>query len=514
VTLTSGALALGGSSTLSGQAVTSGGAGTGTLSLNGGSIGFASSGVTISNALAITGTVEFGGSTTNGLASNAITFGGATTIAANSVLTSPSSGTTTQNSVAFNSSVIPLSTVTLGGNISVLPASGSKFIFDDAIGDNGSGFGITIGNGTTTGTVVMGSNTTNPNTYSGATSVLSGTLDVAATQALNNSTLVTTSTAGSTVFDSTVSSHAFTFGGLSGTGNLGLQDNATTPNAVALSVGNNNTSTSYSGTLSGAGSVTKIGTGALTLSGGNTYTGATLVKAGSLNVTGSLAAGSAVTVGNNTAVATLAGNGTINGSLTTTATTSFAAHVAPGAVAGQVGTLHVGSLGFSVGDGTNFDFDLGATLGNTSAGGSLNDEIVMAGGTLNFGGSAFFNFDALTALSTSGTYTLIDDSAGSITGFNAANFHATGTGGDVATFSVVGNDLVVTFSSGGTESTQYYYTGGTSHDFTAAGNFNDAASGAMCMPPARARPAMSSSPPTRRRICLRPSARTRSRSTA
>jgi len=90
---------------------------------------------------------------------------------------------------------------------------------------------------------------------------------------LQDSTVITGGTG--IVFDSSVGSHAFTFGGLSGSANLALQDNAGTPNAVTLSVGNNNGSTTYSGVLSGAGALTKIGTGALTLSNTNTFTGVT-----------------------------------------------------------------------------------------------------------------------------------------------------------------------------------------------------------------------------------------------
>jgi autotransporter-associated beta strand protein len=53
-------------------------------------------------------------------------------------------------------------------------------------------------------------------------------------------------------------------------------------NNDALSIGGNNGSTTYSGTLSGGGSLTKNGTGTLTLSASNTYSGLTTVSGGTL----------------------------------------------------------------------------------------------------------------------------------------------------------------------------------------------------------------------------------------
>jgi len=53
-----------------------------------------------------------------------------------------------------------------------------------------------------------------------------------------------------------------------------------------MTVGGNNANTTYSGALSGQGSLTKVGTGNLILSGNNTYTGTTYVKEGTLKVQG------------------------------------------------------------------------------------------------------------------------------------------------------------------------------------------------------------------------------------
>jgi hypothetical protein len=55
------------------------------------------------------------------------------------------------------------------------------------------------------------------------------------------------------VFDSSVSDHAFTLGALSGSSGLSLLDSAGNP--VLLSVGKKGTNTTYTGGLSGSGSL-------------------------------------------------------------------------------------------------------------------------------------------------------------------------------------------------------------------------------------------------------------------
>jgi autotransporter-associated beta strand protein/T5SS/PEP-CTERM-associated repeat protein len=79
-----------------------------------------------------------------------------------------------------------------------------------------------------------------------------------------------------------------------------------------LSVGGDNTSTSFSGNLNGTGGLTKEGTGTFTLPTAQPYTGATAVTGGTLRVTGSIANSSGVTAstaGNFEAV----GNQTVKG---------------------------------------------------------------------------------------------------------------------------------------------------------------------------------------------------------
>ncbi len=212
--------------------------------------------------------------------------------------------------------------------------------------------------------------------------------------------------------------------------------------------------------------------GVQTLSGANTYTGTTTVASGTLNLIGSLASGSAVTVGNNTGVAMVEGTGTISGALSTSTTGSNIAYVAPGAV-GTVGTLNVGSLGFTIGAGTQFDYAINTS---TAVGGSSNGLIAMTGGTLSIGGTGIvFNFDQISSLTTGTAYTLIDG-ATTISGFSASDFSATGIGSDTATFSENDGDTAILVTINSASTPKYNFTGTNSNTFTDPGNYFTAAS--------------------------------------
>ena len=158
-----------------------------------------------------------------------------------------------------------------------LAPSGGTATFSGSIGDGTGGVSLTI-NGT--GTQILAG----ANTYSGATTILAGTLNLSNQYAVQNSTL--TMAGGALTLDQSVAGHAFTIGGLSGSGNIALQDNAVTPDPVALTVGGNNASTTFTGALAGLGSLTKGGNGVLTLTGTNTYSGATVISAGTLQLNG------------------------------------------------------------------------------------------------------------------------------------------------------------------------------------------------------------------------------------
>jgi YVTN family beta-propeller protein/autotransporter-associated beta strand protein len=111
-----------------------------------------------------------------------------------------------------------------------------------------------------------------PSTYTGATNVNAGTLQAGVANAFSPLSAFTVA-AGATLdlnnFDQNV-------GSLAGAG-------AVTLGAATLFTGSDNTSTTFSGTISGSGGLTKIGPGMLTLSGTSTYSGLTMIAGGLVN---------------------------------------------------------------------------------------------------------------------------------------------------------------------------------------------------------------------------------------
>ncbi|MGA2066341.1 MAG: autotransporter-associated beta strand repeat-containing protein, partial [Thermoguttaceae bacterium] len=159
--------------------------------------------------------------------------------------------------------------------LTLSPTDGATHTFSGLIAGGGS-YG-TIGlvmNGT--GTQVLAG----ANTFTGGTTISAGTLALGNSLALQYSTLGL-SGSGALSFGGLT---AATLGGLTGGGNLTLTNTASAP--VALSVGNNNANTSYSGTINGSGSLIKVGIGTLTVTGSQTYSGPTVIRAGTLQLVG------------------------------------------------------------------------------------------------------------------------------------------------------------------------------------------------------------------------------------
>jgi len=205
-----------------------------------------------------------------------------------------------------------------------------------------------------------------------------------------------------------------------------------------------------SGLVTGAGSLTKSGTGALVLTGSNAYSGSTAVTAGTLLINGNQSSATgAISVATG---ATLGGTGSAGGSATISGT------LAPGSF--SVGSLSVGSL--SLGAAATFAAELGrsagtpvsdsvAATGSVSLASGANLKLTLGGGLTDPAiGNIFYlvNNDGSDAIS--GVFTQLNGAAttlseGSLFTWNSgqwtityqANFGTSFTGGnDIAIMAV------------------------------------------------------------------------------
>jgi autotransporter-associated beta strand protein len=298
--------------------------GTGPLVLNGGN--FQSNGtVTLTNLFTVGGPATVGGS-------NSLTFAGAGTLNTGSVLTVNNSATTTFSAVLSG-----------GGGVT----------------DAG------------TGTLILAA----ANAYTGPTLINMGTLQLGVANAIPSGSAVTVASAG------TVDLNDFNdaIGSLAGAGNVSLGNGI-------LSSGANNTSTTFSGQISGAGGLTKAGSGTFILTGNNNYTGPTTVLAGALIVNGAQ-------TGSNVAVssgATLGGAGTL-GSITA------AGIVSPGGPGTAV--LRSGNVVFNA--GSMFTVKLNGTTAGTGF-----DQLNVSG-TANLTANPTLSISAGFAANVGDTFTII-----------------------------------------------------------------------------------------------------------
>ncbi len=127
------------------------------------------------------------------------------------------------------------------------------------------------------------------NTYTGDTRILAGTLNAANYAALAGTTLDMKSGDTGSIGFTVAQTGTYQIGGLTGSRNLANGGDT-------LAIGGNGTSTTYSGTLSGAGGLVKAGSGTLTLTGSNSYTGGTELQGGTLALGSAGAIGSSGTI--------------------------------------------------------------------------------------------------------------------------------------------------------------------------------------------------------------------------
>ncbi len=372
-TLTAGTLAAGNDSAL----------GTGTLTLNGGTLQASGAARTLANNLTVggnfavggtndltlSGTVGLGtgtriitvnntGSTTlagviSGTAllskagagtltlSGANTYSGGTTVSAGTLQSGGSNSLGTTGTVTINAG----GTIDLSGNtqtFATLSGAGNLSNIGSLTVNAGTFSGPISGVGSLTKATAGSLTLSGANTYSGGTTLALGTLIAGSDSAFGTGTVTisgvtTLQASGTRSLSNTVAVGSnFT---ISGTGTLTMGGAVALGGASRTLTVSSTGSTTFGGVISN-GSLTKAGTGSLTLSGANTYTNTTLT-------TGTLVAGSDSAFG----TGTLALNG------------------------GTVQASGTRSLGNNITVGSNF-----------AIGGAATDDLIL-GGTVNLGGT-------------------------------------------------------------------------------------------------------------------------------
>ena len=143
--------------------------------------------------------------------------------------------------------------ITLVDDLSFSAFAGAVLTVSGPISESGGSKGVSVNGG---GTLVLAV----PNSYSGNTTVNGGVLQLNDPNAVQNSTVVVNA-AGGVTFGTGIGT--FNVAGLSGGAGFALADIG--GGAVTLSVGGNNQNTTYGGSLTGVGNLTKVGNGTLTL---------------------------------------------------------------------------------------------------------------------------------------------------------------------------------------------------------------------------------------------------------
>ncbi len=206
-----------------------------------------------------------------------------------------------------------------------------------------------------------------------------------------------------------------------------------------MTIGSNNLNTTFSGIIQNTGSLTKIGTGTLTLSGANTYPGRTTVSAGALQVSNQSGSGTgtgAVQVN----AGTLSGKGIIAGGVTVGTGSGAGAFLAPSEGAFKATTLTIQSALSFKADGT-YSYKL-----NTRK--VKGDKVVANGVTIETGAQFAFKAVANRKLTAGTVFTAINNTAATPIAGTFANLP------DDSTFTI------------GNNSYQADYQGGDGNDLT------------------------------------------------
>jgi len=370
-----------------GSAVTIGA--TGTLDLNGfsntiGSLATASTGI-VDNTASGAATLTLGDSTSTTFAGSIQNTGGTLSLVKNGTGTLALTGDNTfAGSFTINN-----------GIVTVQSATGAAI----------SGDRVIIGDGVAGHTAVLRTSNAFNNIYNNAEFAFTTIVTID-----NNGTLDLNS------FHESIGSIASAPGIAAGSGLGTISLGA----AGFLNVGINNLSTTFNGTITGtgAGILTKLGTGAWTLTSASTYSGATNINAGTLlanNTVGSATGTSTVTINSG---GTLGGKGAVSGAITL----NSGGFIAPGAAATGIstGTLKGTSLTWNGGGQINLQIgtssDLLQLTGALTKGtaGTFGVELTDAGGIFSQSHYQLATFASTTFVA--GDFTLAPTSFAGLTG--------------------------------------------------------------------------------------------------
>jgi autotransporter-associated beta strand protein len=324
------------------------------------------------------------------------------------------------------------------------------------------------------------------NTYTGTTDIRSGTLQLAGGAAIPDSGAVLVDVGATLDLNNTNE----TIGSLAGVSAIG---GSVTLGSATLTTGGNDTSTVFSGVISGTGGLTKQGTGIFTLSGNNTYTGTTTINQGTLRLSGgnaladtgavvlANAAGATLDVSNvSETIGSLAGGGSAGGNVTLSSSSTpitlttggnSSSTAFGGVISGNGGLTKVGTGTFTLTGANTYSGTTNVNAGvldvrnNQALGATANGTTVAANATLQFQGGITvaepitLNGGLLQSVSGANVLTggltvpapstvRIDSGAGSQLTIQTGNVTLSSTMGPQLTIDAVGNAVINSAISG------------------------------------------------------------------